>query len=58
MGSNASHYGPRIPFTDIRQPNFYEGYYDFNNGMSRFEDMKCYIDYCKNENKEGILFNL
>ena len=43
MGSNASHYGPRIPFTDIRQPNFYEGYYDFDNGMDRFKELKCYI---------------
>ena len=43
MGSNASHYGPRIPFTDIRQPNFYEGYYDFDNGMDRFKGLKCYI---------------
>ena len=32
-----------IPIRDIRKPNYYEGYYDFNNGMSRFEDMKCYI---------------
>ena len=22
-------------------PNFYEGYYDFKNGMARFPDMKC-----------------
>ena len=43
MGSNASHHGPRIPFTDIRQPNFYEGYYDFDNGMDRFKELKCYI---------------
>jgi len=32
-----------IPIRDIRKPNFYEGYYDFNNGMARFPDMKCYI---------------
>ena len=43
--SNAGmkHFGPRIPFTDIQQPNFYEGYYDFHNGMKRFSDMKCYV---------------
>jgi hypothetical protein len=22
-------------------PNFYEGYYDFDNGMARFPDLKC-----------------
>ena len=43
IGSGASHFGPRIPFADIRQPNFYEGYYDFENGMDRFEDLRCYI---------------
>ena len=32
-----------IPIRDIRKPNFYEGYYDFNNGMARFTDLKCYI---------------
>ena len=32
-----------IPFRKKHLPNFYEGYYDFNNGMRRFEDMKCYI---------------
>jgi len=32
-----------IPIRDIRKPNFYEGYYDFNNGMARFLDLKCYI---------------
>ena len=37
------YFGPRIPFTDIQQPNFYEGYYDFHNGMKRFTDMKCYL---------------
>jgi hypothetical protein len=43
--SNAGmkYFGPRIPFTDIQQPNFYEGYYDFHNGMKRFSDMKCYV---------------
>ena len=43
MGSRSTHHGPRIPFTDIKQPNFYEGYYDFENGMDRFEDLKCYV---------------
>lgn len=32
-----------IPIRDKRKPNFYEGYYDFNNGMARFAEMKCYI---------------
>lgn len=32
-----------IPIRDIRKPNFYEGYYDFYNGMHRFADMTCYI---------------
>jgi hypothetical protein len=32
-----------IPIRDKRKPNCYEGYYDFNNGMVRFSDMKCYI---------------
>jgi len=32
-----------IPFRKQHLPNFYEGYYDFNNGMTRFSDMKCYI---------------
>ena len=32
-----------IPIRDKRKPNFYEGYYDFNNGMQRFGDMMCYI---------------
>lgn len=32
-----------IPIRDIRKPNFYEGYYDFYNGMYRFADLTCYI---------------
>ena len=32
-----------IPFRKRHLPNFYEGYYDFNNGMRRFPDLKCYI---------------
>ena len=32
-----------IPFRKRHLPNFWEGYYDFNNGMRRFGDMKCYI---------------
>lgn len=32
-----------IPFRKRHLPNFYEGYYDFANGMRRFPDMKCYI---------------
>ena len=32
-----------IPFRKKHLPNFYEGYYDFNNGMRRFSDLKCYI---------------
>ena len=32
-----------IPIRDVRKPNFYEGYYDFYNGMYRFADMRCYI---------------
>ena len=32
-----------IPFRKRHLPNFYEGYYDFSNGMRRFGDMKCYI---------------
>lgn len=32
-----------IPIRDKRKPNFYEGYYDFSNGMARFADLKCYI---------------
>jgi len=32
-----------MPIQDIKLPNFYEGYYDFNNGMVRFNGMKCYI---------------
>tara|TARA_B100000035_G_C20970690_1_gene540865 strand:- start:478 stop:1146 length:669 start_codon:yes stop_codon:yes gene_type:complete len=32
-----------IPFRKRHLPNFYEGYYDFANGMRRFPDLKCYI---------------
>jgi len=32
-----------IPFRKRHLPNFWEGYYDFHNGMRRFGDMKCYI---------------
>jgi|TARA_R100001509_G_scaffold159943_1_gene127088 hypothetical protein len=32
-----------IPFRKKHLPNFYEGYYDFHNGMRRFPDLKCYI---------------
>ena len=32
-----------IPFRKKHLPNFYEGYYDFNNGMKRFPNLKCYI---------------
>ena len=32
-----------IPFRKRHLPNFYEGYYDFANGMRRFSDLKCYI---------------
>jgi hypothetical protein len=32
-----------IPIRDKRKPNCYEGYYDFDNGMSRFAELKCYI---------------
>lgn len=32
-----------IPFRKRHLPNFYEGYYDFDNGMRRFADLKCYI---------------
>jgi hypothetical protein len=32
-----------IPFRSKHLPNFYEGYYDFANGMRRFGDWKCYI---------------
>ena len=30
-----------IPWRKKMIPNFYEGYYDFNNGMVRFSDLKC-----------------
>ena len=32
-----------IPFRKRHLPNFWEGYYDFHNGMRRFSDMKCHI---------------
>ena len=32
-----------IPIKNLSKPNYYEGYYDFNNGMARFQDLKCYI---------------
>jgi hypothetical protein len=32
-----------IPIRDKRKPNCYEGYYDFNNGMARFAELRCYI---------------
>jgi len=32
-----------IPFRKKHLPNFYEGYYDFANGMRRFSELKCYI---------------
>tara|TARA_R100001126_G_C4803963_1_gene138358 strand:+ start:40 stop:759 length:720 start_codon:yes stop_codon:yes gene_type:complete len=32
-----------IPIKVLSKPNYYEGYYDFNNGMARFKDLKCYI---------------
>ena len=32
-----------IPFRQKYLPNFYEGYYDFGNGMRRFGDWKCFI---------------
>lgn len=32
-----------IPIRDKRKPNCYEGYYDFDNGMARFAELKCYI---------------
>ena len=32
-----------IPHRHKHIPHFYEGYYDFNNGMYRFGDMKCAI---------------
>ena len=30
-----------IPWKKKMIPNFYEGYYDFDNGMARFPDLKC-----------------
>ena len=32
-----------IPVKILSKPNYYEGYYDFGNGMARFKDLKCYI---------------
>ena len=32
-----------IPYKSDNLPNYYEGYYDFANGMKRFANMKCYI---------------
>ena len=32
-----------IPIKILSKPNYYEGYYDFDNGMARFKDLKCYI---------------
>ena len=32
-----------IPWRKKMIPNFYEGYYDFHNGMARFPDLKCAI---------------
>ena len=32
-----------IPFRGRHLPNFYEGYYDFNNGMRRFANWKCFL---------------
>tara|TARA_X000001382_G_scaffold102866_1_gene77699 strand:- start:1759 stop:2481 length:723 start_codon:yes stop_codon:yes gene_type:complete len=39
-GESCTH---EIPFRKRHLPNFYEGYYDFNNGMRRFSELKCYI---------------
>jgi len=39
-GEDCTH---EIPFRKRHLPNFYEGYYDFANGMRRFSDLKCYI---------------
>ena len=39
-GEDCTH---EIPFRKRHLPNFYEGYYDFANGMRRFPDLKCYI---------------
>ena len=39
-GDNCTH---DIPFRKKHLPNFWEGYYDFNNGMKRFGEFKCYI---------------
>ena len=40
---NQNNIGHHIPFNQKNLPNFYEGYYDFQNGTSRFKDMMCYI---------------
>ena len=32
-----------IPFRKENICNFYEGYYDFDNGMARFSNLKCAI---------------
>jgi len=39
-GENCTH---DIPHRKKHLPNFWEGYYDFGNGMKRFSNMKCYI---------------
>ena len=39
-GENCTH---DIPFRGRHLPNFYEGYYDFNNGMRRFRNWKCFL---------------
>lgn len=39
-GENCTH---DIPFRKKHLPNFWEGYYDFHNGMKRFDNFKCYI---------------
>ena len=39
-GENCTH---DIPHRKKHLPNFWEGYYDFGNGMRRFHNMKCYI---------------
>ena len=39
-GENCTH---DIPYRKKHLPNFWEGYYDFQNGMRRFSQFKCYI---------------
>ena len=39
-GENCTH---DIPFRGRHLPNFYEGNYDFNNGMRRFGNWKCFL---------------